>query len=381
MPIAKWFLFCGLVNLIFFVQVGFAQESGKMLVKRGDISEDIYLAGAQVNVNATVKGDVIVAGGRILVEGSVSDDLIAAGGNITVNADINDDARLAGGQILISSKIGDNLVAAGGNLTLGSASSVGNKAWLSGANVEINGRIGNELTIRAGRVVIAGEVLGDVLLYANTIEVLPGAIISGDFSYRSQSVANIHDGASIKGKIEQLPVADWRDSKKDGWQPVGLLLFIIIPISILFTVIILYLLMPMAFDSMASMIKIRFLQTMAVGLITFLAVPVVTFLLAITIIGLPLALLSLLIYLLLLVFGYFSGIFYISDQVLNHLFKNKEKTKKWRVLSILIAVFLIFILTFVPLLGGLVLYLLFLLGLGSVVFYALNRFGFNLHKA
>ena len=381
MSIAKEFCFFVLVNLIFFVPVGFSQESGEMLVKRGDINEDTYLAGAQVNVNATVKGDVIVAGGRILVEGSVSNDLMAAGGNITINADIDDDVRLAGGQILISGKVGDNLVAAGGNLTLASTSSVVNKAWLTGANVEVNGRIGNELTIRAGRVVIAGEVVGDVLLYANAIEVLPGANISGDFNYHSQAVANIHDGASIKGKIEQLPVTEWRDSKTDDWQSTGLFFIIIFPISILFSATILYLLMPMGFISMTSIIQTRFLQTMAVGLIAFLVIPVATLLLVITIIGLPLSRLSLLIYLLLIICGYFMGVFYISDQVLNHFFKNKEKTKKWRILSIFIAVILTFMLTYIPLLGGLILYFIFLLGLGSVVFYALNRFSFNLHTA
>jgi len=379
MPVVKWFLLSILVNFIFLIQVGFAQGSGETLVKRGDISEDIYLAGAQVNVNATVTGDVIVAGGRILIEGSISDDLIAAGGNITLDANIDDDARLAGGQILVSGNIGDNLVAAGGNITLGSVSSVGNKAWLSGANVEMNGRIGNELTIRAGRVVIAGEVSGDVLVYANTIEVLPGAIVDGDFTYRSQSVANIHDGASINGHIEQLPIAGWRDSKKNDWQFSGLVFLIILPLSILFTVIMIYLLMPLAFDSMSSIIQTRFLQTMAVGLITFLIIPIISLLLAITIIGLPLALLSFLTYLLLLILGYFTGVYYISDQVLNHLFKEKEKNKKWRVLSIFIASFFIFMLTFIPLLGSLLLYFIFLLGLGSAASYCLNKFGYNLH--
>jgi lipopolysaccharide export LptBFGC system permease protein LptF len=66
---------------------------------------------------------------------------------------------------------------------------------------------------------------------------------------------------------------------------------------------------------------------MAVGLIAFLVIPVMTLLLAFTIIGLPLAPLSFFGYLLLLFFGCFTAIFYVGDQVLNRLFKNKEKIK------------------------------------------------------
>ena len=40
-----------------------AQDSGETVFKRGQISEDLYVAGGRVDVLAEVNGDVVAAGG------------------------------------------------------------------------------------------------------------------------------------------------------------------------------------------------------------------------------------------------------------------------------------------------------------------------------
>jgi hypothetical protein len=75
-----------------------AQQIGQIVVKRGTITEDLYLGGGTVDVRADVTGEVVAAGGRVIIEQRVTGDVLAAGGTVDVAADVLDDVRAAGGR-------------------------------------------------------------------------------------------------------------------------------------------------------------------------------------------------------------------------------------------------------------------------------------------
>ncbi len=78
---------------------------------------------------------------------------------------------------------------------------VKSKTWAVGGRIEIDGRIEKELRTAGRRVIIAGEVLGNVHVDAIEFEVLPGAKIHGKLFYRGPKQANIHDGATILSDV------------------------------------------------------------------------------------------------------------------------------------------------------------------------------------
>ena len=65
----------------------------------------------------------------------------------------------------------------------------------------MGGRIGGDVSIAGGSVLISGDIGGDVDITAGEIDILPGARIAGNLSYLSARDASIATNAVIEGEI------------------------------------------------------------------------------------------------------------------------------------------------------------------------------------
>ncbi len=193
-------------------------------VRRGSFTDDLYVAGRTVAVDAQVSGDVVTAGGEVTVGRSITGDVLAAGGRVTVGGDVADDVRAAGGELILGGRIGGDLVAAGGKVTVPPEARVAGRTRLAGGEVEVGGRHERGLQVYGGRVRLAGEVPGDVEVVADVLEVLPGARIGGTLAHATRNPPVIDPAAQI-GRLETLEAgADWRAdalSRLDEWRSYG----------------------------------------------------------------------------------------------------------------------------------------------------------------
>ena len=336
-----------------------AQQSGEMVRIHGAIAEDVYAAGGTVDVLASVEGDVVVAGGHVTVRDRVSGDVMAAGGVVTVSADISDDVRLAGGDVTLNGAVGDDAIVAGGNVTLTIDSKVGGRAWLSGGRIDVAGVIGKELRAAGGRIVLSGQVNGNVELAGRDISILDGATINGNLVYRSPQEAEIANGAQIRGSIDYESVE----------QPVVAVgaavaaIAIVALLSLTVTGIALYLLFPNSMNTSIVTIRSEFWKCLGLGLAIFAATPVVISVLFMTVIGwLPAVVIGPL-YVILLLAGFLTAIFYVGDFGLG-LLDRGGPSKVGRLCSFVLALILVAVLGFVPVVGTLLLFVLMLLGVG-----------------
>lgn len=336
-----------------------AQQSGESVRIRGSVSEDVYAAGGSVDVDASVDGDVVAAGGRVSIRDRVSGDVMAVGGAVTVDAEVGDDARLAGGDVTLDGTVGDDVIAAGGSVTLSAQSRTGGRAWLSGGRVHVAGSVGRELKAAAGRIVISGNIDGDVELAGRDIEILDGAIINGNLSYRSPQEAHVADGALVRGSVEYQPVEPPTVAAGAGVALIALVTLV----SVAVTGIALYLLFPRTIDgSMASM-RAEFWKCLGLGLAVFAATPVVIAVLLMTVVGWLVAVVIGPLYLILLLAGYLTGIFFAGD-ILLRLIGRQEATRGSRLWSFVLALVVVSLLALVPVLGALLVFALMLLGAG-----------------
>lgn len=347
-----------------------SDEKEKITFLEGDMEGDQYVAGGHVISKANTNGDLVVAAGRMLIENAIANDLIAAGGNVKVSAEIGDDARIAGGQVIVSSKVkGDSLVA-GGRVEFTSESSIANRVWVAAGTVEFNGIAAKGLNIKAGQIIIGGKVTGDLDLYAKTIEILPSARIKGNINYSSSQEIIVHESSSIEGSITRTEVSRWQSSDQEKLRYAGLSFFLVFFVSLFITAAVLYLLMPSLAVRLSDTIQKNYLSSIALGLIALLFIPAIILLLAITVIGLPLSLITLFIYILLLIAAYFIGLFFLADKLLKYFRQHEESTRRWRLFSILVALILLLIIAMLPFIGGLLIFFILLMGIGSIVLYA-----------
>lgn len=347
------------------------QQAGEIVILQGDVKEDSYLAGGSVYVRGRVTGDVVAAGGQVEIDNKVSADVLAAGGSVKILSAVGDDVRVVGGHVRIDAAVGGDAIAAGGNVTLTPSARVRGRAWLAGGEVGVFGKVGKGLRAAGGHIVIAGQVTGDVELAARSIEIEPGAVITGTLRYRSPTEAKIASGATIGGAVVREEMAVGRPGARAAGRVAG----IGFSVGLVLAAIVLFLLFPVASIGAARVISDSPWKSLGIGFAVLVVTPLAIVLLCATLIGALLAFAALALYLVLLLVGFLTGAICLGDLGLRRFGgKRRQASKGWRVLSIVAAFVALAIIGWLPVLGGLACFAVLLFGLGGAALYLARRY-------
>lgn len=347
-------LFLGLIFIIPFSSFS-SMDSNERVVKQGVVNDDYYAAGETINIDADVKGDVVIAGGDLFIGHRIQGDLMATGGSINLRGKILDDVRIAGGEVNIDATISDDLFAGGGKVNVSSGTTVGGETWIGAGDIYMAGTIKNGLHIGGGKIVISGKVHGDVELEGGEIEILKGALIKGNLHYKSPDEAKIHPDAKITGKVvyEQ---SEW-DHPHEGYG-------IFFSLTMIIAGVVLYLLFPGFTLSAASRINSDPWRSLGLGFALLIISPIISILLMGIVLGVWIGLSLLALYFVALPIGYLIGCFFLGDWGAKLLHKELTTTGR-RLFSIAIAIILLALLQLIPVIGGLLIFAVLLLGLGA----------------
>src|ERR1700694_2496479 len=251
------------------------------------LGDDLVMSGSAVYLsqNDTVPGDAILTGRDVQFHGAIGGDYLGAGGMQTVAGRIHGSVRAAGGQIHVAGAIDRNATIAGGRVTLDSTADIGRNAYLVGGNVEVDGTVRGALLVSGCTVVLNGTVGKDVEVRGDAFRVGPHAVITGNLRYRVPAgKVHIDSGAHISGKVTALPVSR-------GWGVHWLLM-----LGFLVAGIFVVSLLPRFTIEAAAIIPERPIRAALVGLGWFILVPLAVIIAAITVIGIPLAVITVLLY-------------------------------------------------------------------------------------
>ena len=112
------------------------------------IEDDLFITGQSININAPVDSAVI-AGGDMDINAPVKGDLFVVGGQVNVNSDVGGKIVAAGGTINIRSNVARNVIVVGGQVRIRPNSEIGRDVLILGGNVYNAGNINGTLTVRA----------------------------------------------------------------------------------------------------------------------------------------------------------------------------------------------------------------------------------------
>lgn len=184
-----------------------------------DRAGDAAVAAGSVRVIGVVRGDALLASGDIQVLGDVSGDIRALAGQYEQSGTAEGEVSVAAGSIVLDGLVGDDFWAAGEDVELRSESRIGQDARIAGEDVLIKGRVDGDLDVVADQVAIDAQIGGDVVINARRITIGPNATINGRLRWRGQSEpiisaeAIVHGGVS--GKIEKAAAWRWRSLSSD----------------------------------------------------------------------------------------------------------------------------------------------------------------------
>ncbi len=362
-----------LISLFFFLpNVVFAQEEARnIVVEKGEIiNRDFFAAGETVTISGIVNGDVYVAGGTVSVDGTINGDLLAGAGIITLLGDVSDDVRVGGGNVLINGTIGKNLTVGGGSVTITSEAIIDGSLLAFAGTLDVKGPIGKEANVFAGQALIGNQVGGDLKGSIEELVLTSEARILGDLEYESKKEADIDEDAIISGETtRKLP--EKREAQIEKFAPelrpailgitaIGLYLkFFSFVVSFLFGLLFLYL-FPKRAQEISKILTSRPWRSLGVGLLAMVLFPVALLLLAITIVGIPLMLLIIPLFVFLL---YFSKIF--TSLVVGRYILLRFKIKKSWNWALLVGLIIYYLLRLVIIISPITVFVFTTLGLGA----------------
>ena len=274
------------------------------------ISDDLYAAGGDVYQQAAVEGDSFAAGGTVYVNETVGGDLHVAGGTVVVDAAIGDDARLVGGTITLSAPVQGDVIILGGKIHITKEANIGGDLYVQGGKVQVEGtvrgmtriqsedvRIEGTLNgpseVRAVRAAIGGQLMSESRIAAQHISVGENAMFGGNLRYW-QVAGPLQLGTKAKGQAVydlNLQRRAPQEAEKSEAAFAGMIaafsLFSLLSTALLIAVLLL--LTKTFFKESAKKMLRKPGTSFLRGLLYFIVTPIVAFLLLITIIGIPLA--------------------------------------------------------------------------------------------
>lgn len=341
--------------------VDFSLSSNKQIfVGSDEIINDNFVGIAElIDINGTINGDILVAGGTVNINSTVQGDVIAAGGKVRIKGDVAGNVRVAGGDVEVDATIGKNANLFGGTVSISEDSSIGWSLTYWSGTATIKGIVGGHLDGGAGQTLVAAEVGGHANIRAEdegTITLNPPAQIGGDLTYWGNTNPVINDGAEIKGEVIQkssiLPSV-----KQDVFKFLGISIWFLKLVD-LFGLLVIGLVAISLFKkpsvNIVEWMKKEPAKSMGWGIIYLIVTPIAIGILVITIIGIPLALVTAALYAIALYLSkLFAGLLF-GYWIFQYLKKNKKDKSVPLMWAMILGIVLYSLVIAIPYFGWLV---------------------------
>ena len=304
----------------------------------------------------SVPGDLIFAGRQTLLRGTVGGDYLVAAAEQEIGGRVRGSVRAAGGEIHVRGAVDRNATVAGGNVSLDSAGVIEKNAYFAGGTVQISGTVRGALAAAGGNVTINGVVGRDVQVVGEELHIGPRAQIAGNLRYRvPPKNVKIDSAARISGTVTALPVESEWGVKRWLWM-LGLLLIGVVVVA----------LFPRFSAEAAEILPRRPIAAALIGIgwifLTLIAIALLWF----TVIGRPLAALTLVAYVVLL----FLGDIPVGIWLGRRLLRFREGARRHVVLDYLVGGVVLLVVMLIPVIGQVVLMIATCLGIGLILLEA-----------
>lgn len=275
------------------------------------LRNDTYMAGQSVRVTRPTAGDVNAAGQSVVVDAAVRGTVQAAGSAVNIRSEVGGNVRAAGGTVVIERNVRGNVMVFGGEIVILSGAVIDGDVVLGGGQIAMDGTINGSLMAAGGKVSMRGTVKGNTEIKADDVELggvlggdavvsagklstLTGSRIGGALRYWSEDGKTVDEDIAQNGVTRDPALQRASEPKHEKSAAAALLgaFSIFGLLSAALVILVLQLLTKAFFLDTARRLQKEPGMSLLRGLLYFCALPALTLLLAVTLIGLPLAALT-----------------------------------------------------------------------------------------
>ncbi|MEQ8691925.1 MAG: hypothetical protein RIC89_13960 [Pseudomonadales bacterium] len=349
------------------------KDQNVVTVSADESIDDTLIATAEtVLIHGNISGDVIAAGRKVEVTGSIAGNLFAFGDSVVVRGDVGGLMVGSGSTVdVLGGKVGGNLFAAGNMVSVDTDSVVGGNVGVAGQRGSLAGVIQQDVYSFTEMLEVNGTLSRDLSAFGARVQLLDAAHILGDANLHIGAEDNLHRsaGARIDGKLEFMDTPeDFKPTNRYAtvgfymWQAARLIAALLFGLALLW-------LFP-GFASVTLGGGLEGLKSAGIGFVSLIILPFAVALTAITLVGLPFAFVGLISWILLVYLAKIVVGIAVGQLVLS----NSEGTAS-NVMVLLVGLAIIIVAVNLPIIGGIINFLLTVLGVGLIVQYVARPSG------
>ncbi|QFT45649.1 hypothetical protein FIU97_03580 [Roseivivax sp. THAF40] len=341
-----------------------AQDDTRFL----ELGGDLYGGGSSVVVTEGTATDVFLAAQDTRLATPISGSAHMAGQTVTISDAVGGNAYAVGQTVTLDGAVTGSATVAGQTVTLGE---IGRNLRAFGQTVSVNGPIGGAAVIAAQSVTLNSAIAGDVAVNADMVEFGPEAQIAGTLTvyHADPSAIAVPDSAVPEDRITRKSIEAWSE---DAPTSVGFkretiwrgLFTTIATVTVLAAI--LAALIPLRLSRMRATFLERPLRSFWYGFLTLSAAIGATVVLAMTLIGLLAAPLSILLAVLLGYGGYIVGAYALGVGLLALIGRDAPGAWIERALAAAVGAIIIAAIGLIPFVGWIVVLAVSLTGLGAL---------------
>ena len=334
---------------------------GGVTIGAGETVDDtLVVFGNSVTINGTITGDLIAFARQVNVQGTVQGNIFVFGQKIDVSGTVEGDAFEFGQMVQADGKVGKNLWGFGSSVTIGRNIRLDNDATLFSGNAYINGDVGRDATVFSGTLDVGSKLGRDLRFRGGQLMVHPSSAIGRNLYSTTNSAQGVQIDPSVT--IGGKKIVEFAKPKVSPYLTFGFYVRQVLRIAAAFLLgLFIYWISPTI-----SRISISTVRTLlisgGIGFLAAVAIPIAAIILAITLIGLPIGLVGIAVWLL----GLYLSKIVIARCIGGALLGERRGGLGSTAMALLIGLLIVIVAVNLPYIGGVLNFVLMLIGLGAL---------------
>jgi cytoskeletal protein CcmA (bactofilin family) len=257
------------------------------------INDTLVVHAETVEMDGAVNGDLIAQGRLVEVRGTVKGSVFAFAQHVEIDGTVEGSVVSWGQTITVRGKLAHNLYSWSQFLRFEPSAEVGKDVISGGADLNLEGKVDRNATLFAKTSAVRGFVGHDLVFRGGKLDLSPPARVGGDVAAYVRNSRNVHvaSGVVIVGKTEthiRHAVSRFSQLHFYVWQAIWLAAAFLVGLVAIWLV-------PGFFRSVSQGVAQGW-RSPLLGFAVLVVTPIAVVLGAITVVGLPLAVLTLLFY-------------------------------------------------------------------------------------
>lgn len=270
----------------------------KITLEAGERLVDTLVASAEsLRIDGVLEGDLVVAAERLTITGTVEGDVFCWARDVDVSGTVTGSIRCGAERFRLDGVVEGSVHNFGESFEVGENGRVGRDALHGGRRAELDGSVGRDLVFFGDELEVAGDVGRHVQVFgAEEVRLLAPAVVGGDLrlTLEDDDALHVAPEATVRGEVVAVPPLELDHHHGFGAPAFYVWIVVRFAAAFLFGMVV-YALFPQLFGGRIPDAG-RFLRTLGVGFAVLVATPLALLVAALTLVGLPLAVLGLFAY-------------------------------------------------------------------------------------